>query len=283
MLYVDFIKLTSPGITLLVLLAGFVGMWIGSGGMPEPHLLLWGLLGIGLASSGSSVFNNYHDSDIDRLMQRTLKRPLAAERLRPRSALIFGLALSFTAVGILAIFVNILSAVLAALAIAIYGYLYTVILKRRTPLATEIGGISGALPPLIGWAAVKGDINYEALMLFMIMFLWQPPHFWSFSLKYREDYRKAGIPTMTVVESRRYINFRSYIYVFALVLASFIPCYVGLAGRFYLAVSLILGVIYMFLYAAALLSRRDLNRELFIYSITYLSLVFIAMAVDIEK
>jgi protoheme IX farnesyltransferase len=280
---IDYIRLTSPGITLLVLLTGFTGMWIASRGMVSSlSLFLWGLLGIGLASAGSSVFNNYYDRDIDSLMSRTSRRPLPSRKIRPGNALVFGTGLSAVAVVILAICVNLTACFLAILAIVVYAFLYTVVLKRRSPLATEIGGISGALPPVIGWSAVRGGIDIEALILFGIMFLWQPPHFWSLASRYRDDYKRAGIPTMPVVSSKDETTMRSLTYIVSLFVVSLLPYLIGMFGELYLFISITLGIIYLSLYLMTLLLKRDLNSPLFIYSIIYLSLLFLCMVVDIR-
>jgi len=280
---IDYIRLTSPGITLLVSLTGFIGMWIASRGtVTSLSLFLWGVLGVGLASAGSSVFNNYYDRDIDSLMGRTSRRPLPSRKIRPGNALVFGTGLSAVAVVILAICVNLTAAFLAILAIVIYAFLYTVVLKRRSPLATEIGGISGALPPVIGWSAVRGGIDIEALILFGIMFLWQPPHFWSLASRYRDDYKRAGIPTMPVVSSKDETTMRSLTYIVSLLVVSLLPYLIGMFGELYLFISITLGIIYLSLYLMTLLSKRDLNSPLFIYSIIYLSLLFLCMVVDIR-
>ena len=195
---------------------------------------------------------------------------------------IFAIFLSLAAFFVLILLVNTLSAFLAVLTIFLYSYLYTFILKRKTPLATEIGGISGALPPVIGWAAVKGDIGFEALVLFAILFLWQPPHFWALASRYRADYEKAGIPTLPVVRTDKETKWRSLIYVMALMIISPLPYYVGIAGKLYLLISSALGIIYLLLYLISLQSKRIPNGYLFYYSIIYLSFIFILMATDVN-
>lgn len=278
--FLDYIVLTSPGITLLVMLTSFTGVWIASRGMAEPSLFLWSLAGIGLASAGASVFNNSYDRDIDGLMKRTSRRPLPAGRANPSSALLLGIILSITAFFVLSHFVNTLSAILSVLAIFIYSFLYTVVLKRKTPFATEIGGISGALPPVIGWTAVRGNIDFEAIVFFTIIFLWQPPHFWSLASRHIEDYKIAGIPVLPIVKDRKHVLLRSLIYVCALVLASVIPYFIGMADRFYLMTVLILGSIYIFLYLMAMLTKLSLDKHLFRYSIIYLSLTFLSLIIN---
>ena len=282
MVLVDYIRLTRPRITLLVILTGFIGMWTASRGALDPFGVLWFLAALSLASSGAAVFNSYYDRDIDCLMKRTSKRPLAQGRLKPSHALIFGIALTLISFALFLIFFNLLSAILAALTTFCYSYVYTV-LKRKTPKATEIGGISGALPPVIGWAAARGTLNLEALVLFAIMFLWQPPHFWALGLHYKEDYRKAKIPTMSVVYSENDTTVRSLIYVLCLLSVSVMPYFLGMTGSIYLITSSFLGILYVLLYGLALMTKRDLNRTLFFYSIVYLSLVFIAMVFDLKR
>lgn len=255
---------------------------MGDAALP-PSLVFWGLLGLGLGSAGASVFNNCYDRDIDRLMSRTAARPLPNEKVSVAGSLAFGSALSLSAFLILVIFVNILAALLTMLALFTYGYLYTVVLKRRTPLATEIGGISGSLPPLIGWASVRGGIGFEALLLFSIMFLWQPPHFWSLASKYREDYKRAGIPTMPVLRSALEIKFRSLIYVISLVTLTLLPYLTGIFGNLYGFVTLVAGLVYILLYFESVISRKEINKQIFIYSILYLSVILLFMIVDVQR
>ncbi len=280
---IDYLRLTSPGITLLVLLTGLAGMLLASRGTVDPlppPLFLWTLLGIGLATAGSSVLNNWYDRDIDALMSRTIHRPLPERRIDIKRAFIFGITLVVTALFILGLFVNLLSAMLAMLAVVVYSYLYTVILKRRTPFATEIGGISGAIPPLIGWSAVKGGLSIEPFILFSLIFLWQPPHFWSLATRYKEEYKKAGIPCLPVVASRIETALRSLIYITSLLVVSLMPYFIGMAGKFYLFVSLSLGIGYILLYLVSLFNEKDRSKPLFLYSIMYLSIIFLSIGIN---
>lgn len=280
MLLREYLNLTAPRITLLIMLTGFAGLWISSGGTAKPSLILWTLAGIGLASGGASVFNNYYDRDIDRLMKRTSHRPLPCGKLNPARALVFGFCLSATAFSLLYIFVEPLCAFLAVFAIFIYAFLYTVILKRHTPLATEIGGVSGALAPVIGWIAGKGNIGVEALMLFAMMFFWQPPHFWSLAVRHMEDYEKAGIPTLYIVRSEKRANSRSLIYIMALAIVSVLPYSIGMTGRLYLLVALSLGSLFILLSLVNMLSKKDFNKQTFYFSIAYVISIFIIMSLD---
>lgn len=282
MLFIEYLKLTSPRIALLVMLAGFTGIWAGSRGTAEPAVVFWTLLGIGLASSGASVFNNYYDRDIDRLMQRTSERPLPSGRLKPAGVLIFGISLSAAAFGILLISVNLLTSLITLLAVFIYSFLYTVILKRRTPLATEVGGISGALSPVIGWAAAAGSVSYETLLLFAMMFYWQPAHFWALALEHKGEYKRAGIPTLAVVRSAMNTKCRSFIYILALVIAGFMPYLSGMTGRLHLVISIVLGGLYISLGLIWMFSANNFNKKLFIFSLIYISLIFISIILDIQ-
>ncbi|MCI4624628.1 MAG: heme o synthase [Candidatus Magnetoovum sp. WYHC-5] len=282
MAIVDYIKVTGPRINLLVIVTGFVGMWIGAKGMPESGILFWGLLGLSLASAGASVFNNYYDRDIDALMGRTKNRPLPCGRISRVGVFFYAFMLSATAFSILAVFVNGISALLSLFAVVVYSFLYTVIMKRHTPLATEIGGIAGAMPPVIGWVAVQGHIGIEAVLLFLIMLLWQPPHFWALALNYKDDYKKAGVPVMPVAKTDEETINRSFIYVILLVIASLIPYIIHMAGLLYFYITLALGMFYIYLYLKVIFTKVDLNRQLFRYSIVYLSFSFVVMAVDIS-
>ena len=279
-----YFRLTAPGITLLVMITGFVGMWMASkGAVCSVGIFLWGMLGIGLASSGASVLNNYYDRDIDCLMKRTADRPLPRGEVKPGRALAFGLLLTAAAALVLSVFVNLLAAALAMAATVVYSYLYTVLLKRRTPYATELGGVSGALPPVIGWAGVTGAVNGEALLLFAMLLFWQPPHFWSLALKYRTDYIRAGVPTMSVKRTEQQTNIRALAYVLLLVATSVVVYGLGIAGVTYLGVALCAGLLYIALLLNTLRRKGVGNRALFIYSIVYLTVVFSAMAFDARQ
>ncbi len=282
MLFIEYIKLTSPRIALLVMLAGFTGIWAGSRGTAEPAVIFWTLLGIGLAASGASVFNNYYDRDIDCLMQRTSERPLPAGRLKPAGVLLFGITLSTAAFIILIMSVNLLTALLSLLAVFIYSFLYTVILKRRTPLATEVGGISGSLSTFVGWPAAAGSVSYEPMLLFAMMFYWQPAHFWSLALEHKGEYKSAGIPTLAVVRSAMNTKCRSFIYILALVIAGFMPYLSGMTGRLHLVTSIVLGGVYIFLGLLWLFSARNLNKKIFIFSLIYIFLIFVSIVFDIQ-
>lgn len=275
----DYITLTSPRITLLVMLTGFAGMWVASRGVFRKETFFWCLLGIGLSSSGASAYNNWYDRNIDRHMKRTDKRPLPSGRIRAKSAFVFATCLTIAAVSIMALFVNALSAFLTALAVIAYSWFYTR-LKRLTPLATEIGGISGALPPLIGWSAVRGGIGFEAVLLSAILFFWQPPHFWHLAIRNSRDYTAAGIPTLPSVAGEEITKLKILQYVIALVPISMLPYVTGTLGHIYMTVVSVLGLIY---FVIALLDIRfKTMRRVFHYSIVYMSVLLIAIIVDVK-
>lgn len=276
----DYITLTSPCITLLVMLTGFAGMWVASGGVLQKSTFFWCLLGIGLSSSGASAYNNWYDRNIDRHMKRTDKRPLPSGRVSADSAFIFAACLTSAAVLIMILYVNTLSAVLTALAVLTYSWLYTVLLKRRTPLATEIGGISGALPPLIGWTAVRGDIGFEAVLLSAILFFWQPPHFWHLAIKHNKDYVGAGIPTLPSVAGEEITRLRILQYVIALLPVSMLPYITGMFGNIYMAAVSLLGLIYFVI--AFLDLKFKTTRRVFYYSIVYMCVLLAAIIIDVK-
>jgi len=278
----DFIELTKPRITLLVLVTAFAGMWLAAGGMPEPALVLFTLLGTGLASASSAVLNNYVDRDVDKRMSRTQDRALPAGRVSAVHALLFGLGLGLAAFALLVWAVNALTAWLAVGTIAFYVLVYTLWLKRHSPLCTSIGGVAGALPPVIGWAAVSHGLDWPALALFGILFLWQPPHFWALALLRTEEYRQAGLPMLPVVRGERTTKRQMLLYTLALLPASVAPFALNLTGWLYLAAALGLGAAYLAKtvdFARKPLSRPG-ARKLFLFSILYLFSLFLVMFVD---
>ncbi len=275
----DYISVTGPGITLLMLITAFSSIWIASKGAINTSLLFWTLTGLALCCSGSTILNNCYDADIDAVMERTKNRPIPLGRIDIRSATKFGMLLIILSFIFLSIFVNLLSAFLSMIGAFIYYFLYTRFLKRKTPHATEIGGIAGALPPLIGCAAVKNGIDAEAFVLFLIILIWQPLHFWSFASLYRDDYIKAGIPVMPAISERKTSELM-LIYLVLLSMASILPFVLEFCGSFYLWVSILLNVIYFVIFFMKL-SGKKIDRTLFRYSIVYLSLIFLSMLIDL--
>jgi heme o synthase len=279
----DYVTLTKPRIMSLLLLTGLCGMFVGARGVPPLWLLGVTLLGLALACGGASALNNVLDRDIDRLMgRRTRARPLAADRMPISRALEFGLALSAFSFVLLAAAVNVLTATLALVGNLFYVLVYTRWLKRSTPQNIVIGGAAGAMPPLVGWAAATGNLTLPALWLFLIVFLWTPPHFWALALLLREHYAAARIPMLPVVRGVRATTSRIVLYSVVLVAASAVPFLVGTVGVGYLATALGLGAVFLLL---AVWLRHDttprLASFLFHYSLLYLAFVFASMALDV--
>jgi len=279
----DHILLTKPGIVCLVILTTFIGMYLGKKGLPDQTIILFTLLGVGLSAGGAGILNNFFDRTIDSLMERTRTRPLASGRIYPKDAFLIGLFCLITSFVVHISFVNPLTAFLTFLSAFIYIILYTILMKKRTPMATTVGSISGALPPVIGYAAVRAEINMEALLPFIIMFLWQYPHFWSIALKYREDYQRTGIPVLPLRIGVKRTKLYVLIFSLLLLLVSLLPYFGGLSGRLYLVSSLFLGILYVLGALRFTLSKRETDEFLFIYSIVYLCILFIVLCVDLGR
>jgi heme o synthase len=281
-----YIALTKPRIIELLLVTTVPAMFLAARGWPRLDLVWWTLLGGSLAAGSANAINCYLDRDIDELMVRTRRRPLPAHQVEPERAVLFGLVLGVLAFGELAWFVNLVSAFLALLAIAFYVVVYTLLLKRTTPQNIVIGGAAGALPPVIGWAAVTGGVGLPAVLLFALVFYWTPPHFWALSLRIRKDYAAAGVPMLPVVRGVPETTRQIGLYSILLVAISLALWAVARMGAIYLVAAVILGAI--FLWQAYRLWRVGTSEaastagaiNLYRYSITYLSLLFLAIAVD---
>ena len=278
----DYVTLTKPRIMSLLLVTGAGGMFVGAGGVPPVGDLGVMLLGLGLACGGASALNHVMDRDIDRLMgKRTEKRPVAAGRVPPARALEFGLVLSAGSFVLLASLSNILTAVLALVGNLFYVLVYTRWLKRSTPQNIVIGGAAGAVPPLVGWAAATGNLTLPALYLFLVVFLWTPPHFWALALLIRRQYEAAKVPMLPVVRGERETVRQIVLYSVVLVGVTLLPLAWSMFGLLYAGAALALGG--AFLWLAWRLLRDTTPRRaalLFHYSLAYLALLFVAMAVD---
>jgi heme o synthase len=278
----DYVTLTKPRIMSLLLLTGACGMFVGAAGVPPLGDFTAMLVGLALACGGASALNHVLDRDIDKLMgKRTRSRPVATGRIAPERALEFGLALSAFSFVLLGSLTNVLTAVLALVGNLFYVLVYTRWLKRSTPQNIVIGGAAGAVPPLVGWAAATGDLTLPALALFAIVFFWTPPHFWALALLIRRDYEAARIPMLPVVRGERETVKQILLYTLVLIAVTLVPFAIGLSGVPYLAAALVLGGIFLWL---ALRLRSDLVPRqaavLFHYSLAYLALLFLALAVD---
>jgi len=277
----DYVTLTKPRIMSLLLLTGAAGMFVGAQGVPPLSIFAVTLVGLALACGGASALNHVLDRDVDRLMRRTGHRPVAEERVAPARALEFGLALSAFSFVLLASRVNVLTAVLALVGNLFYVLVYTRWLKRSTPQNIVIGGAAGAVPPLVGWAAVTGSLTLPALFLFLIVFFWTPPHFWALALVIKRDYAAARIPMLPVVRGDRETARQIVWYSLVLVAVTLLPFAWHTAGVLYLTAALLLGA--LFLQLAWRLRRETTTARagvLFKYSLLYLALLFVALAVD---
>jgi protoheme IX farnesyltransferase len=277
----DFVALTKPRLNALVLLTALAGLYLASPDGVALPLLLHTLIGTALVAGGAAALNQAWERDTDRLMRRTRTRPLPGGRLRVADGVWFGVALSGVGLTQLALAVNPLSAAVAALTLSSYVLVYTP-LKRRSSLATLIGAVPGALPPVIGWTAATGEITLPALVLFGIVFFWQMPHFLAIAWLYRDEYAAAGIPLLPVLEpDGRRTGQQALLYAAALWPVSLMPSLVGLAGGAYIAVATLLGLA---LIAASALFARDRSipaaRRLFLASIVYLPLLWGALVAD---
>jgi protoheme IX farnesyltransferase len=277
----DYVALTKPRIMSLLLLTGAAGMFVGAQGVPDLGLLAATIVGLGLACGGASALNHLLDRDIDQSMGRTAKRPVAGGRVSPELALEFGVVLSALSFVLLGSVVNVLAAVLALVGNLFYVFVYTRWLKRSTPQNIVIGGAAGAVPPLVGWAAATGNLALPALYLFLIVFLWTPPHFWALALLIKRDYQAANVPMLPVVRGDRETARQIVLYTLALVALTLVPVLTGTFGAVYLAAAALLGAWFLRL---AWSLRVDLTPRragiLFHYSLAYLALLFVAMAVD---
>jgi heme o synthase len=273
--------LTKPRIVELLLVTTVPTMFIAERGVPSPWLVAATLFGGALSAASANVINCYLDRDIDALMRRTARRPLPAHRVEPADALRFGLVLGVAGFAWLWATVNLLSAVLATAAILFYVFVYTLGLKRRSTQNIVIGGAAGAVPVLVGWAAVTGRVELPALVLFAIIFYWTPPHFWALALRYKDDYAAAGVPMLPVVRGAAETSTQILYYTVLLVTVTLLLYPAGRMGAIYLAAAVALGAAFIW---RALALRRDLSSKrairLFSFSNQYLALLFLAMAID---
>ena len=282
----DYVSLTKPKIISLLLITAAGGMFLAEQGLPSLTLLAWVWIGGALASGGANAINHQIDRDIDREMRRTQSRPVAGRRVAPRYALAFGIALNIAAFVIMATLIRpwtagLLAAGLTLLATLFYVFVYTLWLKRSTPNNIVIGGAAGAIPPLVGWAAVTGSLDLPAVYLFAIVFFWTPPHFWALSLLIQTDYERAGVPMLPVVSSRRQTTLHIFLYSIALTGLTLMFGLLPAVGWIYLGAAALLGA--PFIWLAWRLWRNDARgraKVAYLYSLAYLALLFAAIMVD---
>jgi protoheme IX farnesyltransferase len=281
----EYYELTKPRIVALLVFCAVIGMFLA---VPGPGLLLppWralvlGTLGIWLASSSAAAFNQLIDQRIDKVMVRTLHRPLATGTLSPRQAFVFALALGVASMLVLATGVNTLTAVLTFVGLIGYALIYTAFLKRASPQNIVIGGLAGAIPPILGWTAVTGALHPYALQLCLIIFVWTPPHFWALAIFRRDDYARAEIPMLPVTHGVAFTRWHILFYTILLILVTLLPALTGMSGWIYLVGTLSLDLVFLW-YAIRLLNPPDewYAMKVFKYSIWYLMLLFAFLLVD---
>ena len=276
-----YLELTKPRVVALVTFTAIVGTLLASPGAPPVEALVWGNLGIALAAACAATLNQVLDRRIDEQMARTRARPLPSGQLTERQALVFAALLGVGAMAILAFLVNLLTAVLTFLSLIGYAVVYTVWLKRATSQNIVIGGAAGAAPPVLGWAAVTNGIDPNALLLFLIIFVWTPPHFWALAIARRDEYARAGIPMLPVTHGLAYTRLQVLLYTVLLVLVTLMPFLTRMSGLIYLAAALALNAGFLY-YALALKisAREELPMRVFRFSVTYLMWLFAALLVD---
>ena len=276
-----YLGLCKLKVVALILFTAFVGMLLSSQGWVPLQPMIAGLLGIGLAAASGAALNHVVDSRIDAIMARTSKRPLPQHHLTEGRALVFALALALVSMLILLLWVNPLTALLTFIALIGYAVIYTMYLKRSTPQNIVWGGAAGAAPPLLGWAAITGEVNQDALLLFLIIFIWTPPHFWALAIKRRAEYARAELPMLPVTHGVEYTKVQILLYTVLLMSVTLLPFLTHMSGLIYLAGALALG--FGFIYHAVVLYRAEgdaHSMKTFGYSIFYLSLLFGFLLVD---
>ena len=277
----NYVALTKPRIIGLLLVTTVPAMILAEQGWPSLWLILLTLVGGTLSAGGANAINCYVDRDIDAIMERTKSRPIPAGLIEPERALLFGMCLGIAGFSVLAITVNMPAALLAAGALLFYVFVYSIWLKRDSSQNIVIGGAAGAIPPVIGWAAVTGSLDWPALVLFGIIFLWTPPHFWALAQRYKDDYASASVPMLPVVSSESETNRQILIYSVILVASSFVLVPVAGMGLLYAVTAAVLGA--GFIYYAVRLWRKPSDKAsmaLFFYSLPYLALLFVMAGVD---
>jgi protoheme IX farnesyltransferase len=280
----DYLALLKPSVMQLVVFTAIVGLVVAPGTI-NPLVGLIAVLCIAIGAGGSASLNMWYDRDIDAVMSRTINRPIPSGRVTGEEALVFGVVLSIFSVALLGLATNWVAAGLLAFTIFFYAVIYTMWLKRRTPQNIVIGGAAGAFPPIVGWAAVTGTVSLESVVLFLIIFLWTPPHFWALALYKQSDYGAAGVPMMPNVVGNASTKVQIFVYTLLLAASAMVPSWLGFAGLVYTVVAAITGLSFSLLAWRLLRTRDDLTmrksaRTLFNYSLSYLFIVFFAYLAD---
>ncbi|MEF3303612.1 heme o synthase [Paenibacillus sp. GYB003] len=281
----DFIQLAKPGILFSNIITAFGGYWVASGnagGTFDVPLMIYAMLGTLLVMASGCVLNNYLDRDMDTKMSRTRKRALPTGIVDPKVVFWYGIILGVAGLSVLSLLVNPLSGLLGVVGLLVYVLVYTAWLKRTSPLSTTIGAISGAMPPVIGYCAVTGQLDMGAWILFGILFFWQPPHFWALGIRRKEEYRAAGFPLLPVVHGNELTKMHMIRFLVMLVPVSLLLYAYGYVGEIYLVAAIVLGLIWTFIGLAGFKTNDDDNwaKRMFVFSINYLPLLFIVMILD---
>ncbi len=278
----DLLGLCKLKVVALILLTAVVGMLLSVPYIPDIALMIYATVGIGMASASAAVFNHVIDEEIDQKMKRTDQRPLPQQKVTRNQALIWGFFLGIVGLGILIFKVNFITAVLSFISLIGYAVIYTMYLKRATPQNIVIGGAAGAAPPVLGWTAITNDIHGYALLLFLIVFIWTPPHFWALAIYRYEDYKKVDMPMLPVTHGIAYTRVQILLYTILLIVVTMLPYLTGMAGLIYLISAVVLGLIFL-VYAIKIMRETDnpkVSLATFLYSVNYLMLLFIALLAD---
>jgi protoheme IX farnesyltransferase len=277
----DYLTLCKPKVVSLIIFTAVVGMFLATPNMVPWDVLIYGIIGIGLAASSAATINHVIDYRIDSIMARTMRRPLPEGKISIVNAIIFAWVHGTISMGILAFLVNTLTAGLTALSLIGYGFIYSMFLKRATPQNIVIGGAAGAAPPVLGWTAVTGTLDPNSLLLFLIIFVWTPPHFWALAIYRRDDYAAADIPMLPVTHGVEFTRLQILLYTILLFVVTLLPYLVGMSGLFYLVGAVLLGAGFLY-YAILMRFNHDdqLAMRTFSYSIIYLMLLFAFLLID---
>ena len=279
----NYLALLKPRVMSLVVFTGFAGLIVAPGEL-HPSLAALAVICIAISAGAAGAINMWYERDIDALMERTKNRPIPAGKISPNKALIFGILLNILPVIVMGYLLNWVAAALLAFAAGFYIFIYTIWLKRRTPHNIVIGGAAGAIPPMIGWAAVTGSITWDSIVLFLIIFMWTPPHFWALALYREGDYAKAGVPMLPVVSGASETRRQILIYTVLLLPLTFVPLILGTAGLIYGITAGILGAYFFWLTIKIIISQNDKSaRRLFGFSIIYLFALFAALIIEQVK
>ncbi|HEB28026.1 MAG TPA: protoheme IX farnesyltransferase [Porticoccus sp.] len=277
----DYLELTKPNVVALMIMTTVIGMFLAVPGMVPLDVLILGNLGIAFCAGAAAVVNHVVDRQIDTKMARTVNRPVAKGRVQPTQAMFFSAVLGVLGMAILLVYINALTAWLTLASLVGYAVVYTLYLKRATPQNIVIGGLAGAVPPLLGWTAVTGEVHGHALLLVLIIFAWTPPHFWALAVHRKEEYAKADIPMLPVTHGEKYTKLHILLYTLIMIIISVLPFVVGMSGWLYLLGALVLGAGFLYWAIVMMIGKKpNAGMDTFKYSIIYLMALFTIMLVD---